>query len=54
MTRSFPILFFFSANQSYISSKLYDLADADTDVEASELLPKLEAAQSPHQHDALA
>lgn len=52
MSRSFPILFF-SANQSYISNKLHGLADADTDVEASELLPKLEAAQSPHQHDAL-
>lgn len=50
MTRSFPI--FFLANQSYISNKLYGLADADTDVEVSELLPKLEAAQS-HQHDAL-
>lgn len=50
MTRSFPI--FFLANQSYISNKLYGLADADTDVEVSELLPKLKAAQS-HQHDAL-
>lgn len=45
-------LCFFLPNQSYISNKLYGLADADADVDVSELLPKLEAAQS-HQHNAL-
>jgi len=40
------ILWFFIANQSYIHNKLYGLADADTDVEVSELIPKLEAAEA--------